>query len=217
MKTINKITLFLFAFFGIIISFLDFTGWLTDIQWLQGKIPATSLLLLSGATLYIAFEAPEKASSQHSELMDAIKQIDLLGGRVRIFKDTDECIRYTKHRISYAKTKTSGVYADMGFDFINSIPQGILYREVLIIEDTSQPHWQSLVQTRKNSQINNFTCGIFQPKNGVHFQCVIIDSSEVIFLSKLSANNLSITHPQLVYLIQYYFDEIDRRATRRIR
>lgn len=216
---VEKIVAGLSVLFCVGIAILDFGGLLDGIPIIAGRVPIISLLLLSGITSYFIFIAPEKDNSRHTDLLNQISQIDnvfrqTLLTRVQVFKDFDSCLTYTNNRIKRARTNVSSVYWDASLNFSQVIAKNVLHREIFIIDESNRQQYQDELENRVKTSGRNHSCAYYRVAKDVSMQFVVIDATEVIFLSNLPANNIAIQHPQIINLLQNHYEEMWNKATK---
>jgi hypothetical protein len=210
----ENLTLFLIVLLCIAISVLDFFGLLDGIPVISQRIPAIIVLLLAALTAYIVFSQPHKMKEvQAQKMVDTVARIDSLQEtRVRLFADTVSCIDYASQCVAEAKSRVWGMFWDVDLNFDQLLTNDLLYRQILLIDDKNRKQHQSKVRTRLRKSGVSQSFAYFSAERDATLQFMLIDSSEVIFLSNVSSYNIAIRHSGIARVFEHHYDEIWQKA-----
>jgi hypothetical protein len=218
---LEKTTLFVTAGFCIAIAVLEALGFTSDVPWLSGKIEIITLLLLSGAVLYLI-----TAQTNTAESLRQIKHELSVGTEVRVFDSVDEVIPFISSLFRSSKKTVDQVIAtamtpEMSDDLIKEYDAS----QKSFLKHAGVKH--RLVTDASNHDVNARQLGNFEGLAGKKFlmkvfektdscppimNLIIFDNEKMIMRNPYKADEqisyLYICQPEIVQQFATYYSRI---------
>lgn len=226
---------------AMVVSLLDFLGFLENLPWLAQRLPTLTLLIVALIGTYLVIERRThierwQAQSQKGfvDLENAIANStttivkSLSGVELRVFANGNEMMRYINKRLPQAKRQVldlswspatsvdSGlrVAQDLNAQYdrlVDRVAQQIPFREVFMFNRFGR---EEKLRRRLAQSSAGYTCGFYEPVNVPLLQFMIIDNEEVILLSDQLESRVAIKSPPVVGLFKEYYNDIWAAATK---
>lgn len=222
-----------------LVSILDFLGVLDKIDWLIGRVPTLTLLVVGLMAGYLIIERKSHLEKMGSDLGNRIDNLgqelrkstesiiaSLDGVEIKLFDSSTDLLRYVNQRIKQARNQIDdlswspiiGYESDLSSshktyqeyeEHITKASGKIAYREVMVF---NHPARIENLQRRIAENAPGYSCSYYETPVVPLLQFMIIDRSELIVLSDQFQTKFALRHPHIVRLFQEYYEEIWRNA-----